>query len=290
MLTIIVNALFVSMTLMPMAVGFSLIFGILRIANLAHGELFMLGGYIVWALVALLGMDFWLALLVAPIPVMILGVFLERYIFRQFRTFLLPSLIVSVGLILILQTGVLVSVDLMGQGLGSQRIPAPFSGSLNFMEVFIPYSRSFVILMGLASLLALLAFLRLTLLGKSIRACAQDPEAASVHGIDINRNCVIVMAIGSGLAALSGGINGVVFGVGPYMGFGFLLTALVAVVVGGMGSLLGTVLGVLIIGFTSVLTSHFIGADFSDVVVYSVLFALLVFRPNGLFGYLIHSH
>ncbi|TAK36171.1 MAG: branched-chain amino acid ABC transporter permease [Chloroflexota bacterium] len=290
MLSIIVNGLFVSMTLMPMAVGFSLIFGILRIANLAHGELFMLGGYMVWFLVALHNVNYWLALLVAPIPVIILGVFLERYVFRQFRTMLLPSLIVSVGLILILQTGVLVTVDLMGQGLGTQRIPSPFSGSFNLLGVFIPQTRAFVTLVGIAALVALLAFLRLTLLGKTIRACAQDPEAASVHGIDINRNGVIVMAIGTGLAALSGGINGVVFGVGPYMGFGFLLTALVAVVVGGMGSLLGTVLGVLIIGFTSVLTSQFIGADFSDVVVYSVLFALLVFRPNGLFGYLIHSH
>lgn len=290
MLSIIVNALFVSMTLMPMAVGFSLIFGILRIANLAHGELFMLGGYVVWFLVVLQGMNYWLALLLAPIPVIILGVLLERYLFRQFRTMLLPSLIVSVGLILILQTGVLVSVDLMGQGLGTQRIPSPFSGSFNLLGVFIPQTRAFVTLVGIAALVVLLAFLRLTLLGKTIRACAQDPEAASVHGIDINRNGVIVMAIGTGLAALSGGINGVVFGIGPYMGFGYLLTALVAVVVGGMGSLAGTVLGVLIIGFTSVLTSQFIGADFSDVVVYSVLFALLVFRPNGLFGYLIHSH
>lgn len=289
-LSVVIDCLFVSLVLMPMVVSFSLVFGMLRIVNLAHGEFLMLGGYIVWFLTMLHGVNYWLALAVALPPVIVLALVLERYIFRRYRTFLLPSMIVSVGLILILQTGVMLIVDALKQGHGFQAISPPFAGSLSLLGVDILHMRLFVMAVGVASLLGLLGFLNKTLLGRSIRACAQDPEAASVQGIDLNRNCVIVMGIGAALAALSGGALSATYGVEPYMGFHYLLVALVAVVVGGMGSLNGAILGAFIIGFTDVLSTRFLGAHFSVIGLYGLLLLLLLFRPKGLFGYIIHAH
>jgi branched-chain amino acid transport system permease protein len=260
------------------------------ISNLAHGELYMLGGYTVWYVNMVRGVNYWLAFLPALTFVITLGIILERYVFRRYRGSLLPSLIVSIGLILIFQTSVLLIADFIGHGVGFQAVNSPFTGSIQLPGSSMTNSRFFVTVVGLVSMLALLAFLRKTGMGKSIRASAQDPEAAAVLGINLNNNCVVVMCIACGLAVISGGILAPIYGLEPTMGFHVMLVALVVVVIGGMGSLFGAIIATFIVGFVDALTTRFLGPHMTNIGLYMVLLAILIVRPKGFFGYIIHAH
>lgn len=283
-----VNGVMLSTVLILFALGLSLIFGIMHIVNFAHGEVYMLGGFGMWWFFAgerLIGGQglpgFVLSLVLTMALVAGIGVVMERLFFRKFRGNLLPGLIISVGLIFIMQASVA-----KGWGFLDKAIPTPsaFEGVIHAAGATLSKERLFVIVIAVVCVVGLYLFLMRTRQGRSMRACSQDPDAAALQGIGVDKTCSIAMAIGCALAAASGCLAGSVFLVNPYMGSFPLLKAFVAIILGGMGSLPGTILGGFVIGFTESFGSTYLSSTVASMLIFLVLIAVLVVRPMGFFG------
>ncbi len=283
----IVNGVMLSVILILFALGLSLVFGIMGILNFAHGEIYMLGGFAMWFFYAqhsITGNDFvnWvLAIVFSMILVAFAGVILEKFFFRKFRGAILGSLIVAVALIFLIQASVAT-----GWGFLDKAIPMPtaFKGTVTALGATLPKERLLVIVVALISFVALQLFLQRTRHGRSMRATAQDTDAAALQGVSVNRAASMAMAIGCGLAALAGALAGSVFLINPYMGGSQLLNGLVVIVLGGMGSLPGTVIGGFVIGFTQAFGSTYLSSSVAGMLVFLLLIVVLVVKPTGFLG------
>jgi len=274
----IINGVQLSSFYALLAIGLSLVFGVAGIANLAHGELYMLGAYVVWLFYGVRGLNYIGAVLLAMLLVGGFGIVIERGIFRPLRGNVLSVAIISVGLLFILQV-------LVGQiwGLGyPKRVDAPIMGALNVRGVTIGWQRIIVISAAVFLLGMLWLFLQRTKLGRAIRASALDSEAASLQGISINRSATLAMGIGSALTGAAGALMSPAVAVHPYMGHMALLIALIVVIVGGVGNLKGTVLTAILFGFLYTIITTFLDAVIANIA--SVLFMvfLLAIKPGGL--------
>ncbi len=277
----IVNALVMSAFFALIAVGLSLVFGVLKTANYAHGEFYMVGAYTVWLLYGVAHWPFFAAVGAAIGVGALLGIITERGLFRPVRGRLISGFIISVGLVFILQVAV-------GQiwGVGkSKPVPVAFPGSLELFGATVSWQR--IVAAGVAAgiLAGLLIFLRKAKLGRAIRASAQDPEAASLQGISINKSAVIAMVIGSALAGLAGGLMAPIMSVTPYMGHMVIWTAFVVIIIGGAGNIKGTIFASLILGFLITIVTTFVDSTIASIA--SALFMLIVlaFKPYGLVAY-----
>ncbi|HET9224211.1 MAG TPA: branched-chain amino acid ABC transporter permease [Roseiflexaceae bacterium] len=267
------------------AVGLALIFGVLKILNVAHGELMMLGGYITFWLFALLGVDPFLSLLISGSALFLFGLALERGVFRYLarlsgETRIKNSLLVSFGLTLILQNVViqLFSADERG-------VQMSYSGAgLRALGVVLPYTRLLIMAIALIAILGLHLFLQRTYTGKAIRATAEDWEAAALAGIDIQRIYRLTFGIGAGLAGVAGSLVSVSYGVSPSIGLIWTLKALVVVVLAGTGSILGAFPVGLLLGAAEALSGTFIGPAYRELVGLVIFLLVLLLRPQGLFG------
>jgi branched-chain amino acid transport system permease protein len=257
-----------------------LIFGVMQVLNFAHGVLFMAGGYVChFAFFKLTG-SYPAAIALSMLALAALGLVLERAVFRPLRDNIQMQIVASLGLILVIQNGV---VALWGPNALQMRVPTAETivrlGSLSFT------AQHFVIIGTVAVTIVILQlFLVRSRLGTAIRATSQNADAARVVGIDTNRIFLITFTIGSALAALGGALLGPLFLIFPQMGDLPLLKALTAIVLGGMGSVPGAVIGGLAIGIVESVSTLFIPTDFRDTVVFGLLILVLLFRPWGLFG------
>ncbi|MCK4783880.1 MAG: branched-chain amino acid ABC transporter permease [Desulfobacteraceae bacterium] len=273
-----INAIQLSIFYALVAIGLSLVFGVAGIANLAHGELYMLGAYVVWLFYGLRGVNYIAAVLLAMLLVGGLGIIIERGIFKPLRGNVLGVAIISVGLLFILQV-------LVGQiwGLGyPKRVDAPIMGALNIHGVSIGWQRVIIIFASILLLGTLWVFLQRTKLGRAIRASAQDSEAASLQGISINRSATLAMGIGSALTGAAGALMAPAFAVHPYMGHVVLLIALIVVIVGGAGNLKGTVLAAILFGFLYTIITTFLDAVIANIASVLFMVLLLAIKPGGL--------
>ena len=269
-----------------MAIGFTLIFGVMGIVNLAHGELYMVGAYVVWLTYAQGILPFPLAVLAGAGIVAGIGMLMERALFRQMRDNVLMGAILSVGMIFILQAFVATTwhVGLM------KNIPPAIRGSVEIFGAIAPWQRLIVIPSAAALIGGLWWFLRRTKQGRALRAAAQDPEAATLQGISINRVGLIAMAIAAGLAGAAGGLMAPIMRVDPYMGHTALIMALFVTIVGGMGSVEGAMVASLIYGFLiAFVTGYFPSTIASPATMAIIIGALLMFimlavRPRGILG------
>jgi len=274
------NAGVVSVFYAIMAIGFTLVFGVMGVLNLAHGELYMVGAYVVWLAYAQGGIPFPVAIVLAVAVVTGLGMGMERGLFRPMRGRPLMGLIMSVGMIFILQVFVATTwhVGLMKQ-------VSPFiRGSMEFMGVSIAYQRLIVIPAAVSAIGALWFFLRRTKTGQSLRAKAQDPEAAALQGISMNRVDVITMAIGAGLAGFAGAFMSPIMRVDPYMGHSALVTALLVTIVGGLGSIEGAVIASFIFGFMVNFITAAVDSTMASIASVLLMFIVLAVRPRGIMG------
>ena len=274
----IINGIQLSSFYALLAIGLSLVFGVAGIANLAHGELYMLGAYVVWLSYGLRGLNYIGAVLLAMLLVGGFGIVIERGIFKPLRGNVLGVAIISVGLLFILQV-------LVGQiwGLGyPKRVDAPIMGALNIHGVTIGWQRIIVISAAVLLLGMLWLFLQRTKLGRAIRASAQDSEAASLQGISINRSATIAMGIGSALTGAAGALMSPTIAVHPYMGHMALLIALIVVIVGGVGNLKGTVLTAILFGFLYTIITTFLDAVIANIASVLFMVLLLAIKPEGL--------
>jgi len=257
-----------------------LIFGMLYVVNLAHGSLYMLGAYAGLTIIALAG-SFWLALLAAPLAVGLIGMLIERSCLRPlYRRGALDQVLLTFGLIYLFE-------DLVKWIWGGRirSIPPPelFSGSVTIWQATIPSYRLFVIAFGLAMAVLLWLVIERTRLGAIIRAGVFDAEMTAGMGIDIDRVFTLVFGFGAALAGLSGVIAGPIQSAQPPMGATILIPALIVVVVGGLGSLKGSLAGSLIIGQAETFGKAWLPSA-SMLMIYVVMAAVVLLRPQGLFG------
>jgi branched-chain amino acid transport system permease protein len=277
----IVNALVTSAFYALVAVGLSLVFGVMNIVNFAHGELYMLGAYTVWFLYAVGHLPFFAAVAVAIVAVGLLGILLERGIFRPVRGNVLSGFIISVGIVFILQV-------LVGQvwGVGKMKpVAAAYPGALDLFGIYISWQRLIVIPVAILMLGLLWVFLTRFRLGRGLRASALDSQAASLQGISINRSAAVAMLIGSAMAGAAGALMAPIMSVYPYMGSMVIWTCFVIVIVGGAGNIKGTILAALLFGFLNTIVTTLLDSTIALLVSSLFMLVFLAIRPQGLVGY-----
>jgi branched-chain amino acid transport system permease protein len=282
-LLLTVNSVTFGGLLFLLSAGFSLIFGLMRIPNLTHGSLFMLGAYFGATFAGgLFGMmfNFWLAALMAALLVAAFGAALERFLLRQLPGQQLAQVLVTLGV-----SFIAADFCLMVWGGDPINVASPerLAGFLRAGPLVVPYYRLAVIVIALVVAIALWLLLERTRLGAMIRAGVDDPDMARVVGIKVSRLFTIVFALGAGLAAFAGIMGAPILSVYPGLDQDMLPLALVVVILGGSGSLLGSFVGSIIIGFI-----YNFGQAMLPELAYFVLFLpmllVLLFRPQGLFG------
>lgn len=273
------NGLSFGALLFLLASGFTLIFGLLRIVNLAHGALYLSGGYAALVTVTATG-SFPLALLAAGLVVGMVGLLVERTLLRRVRGRELPEVLLTIGVAF-----VLADLCLALFGGEPKRVAAPplLSGSLEIGGLAYPRFRIFVVLVALAIGLGLYLLHSRTRLGAIIRAGVDDRETAAVLGIDVDRVFAGMFVAGSVLAGVAGGIGGALLTVLPGADTEILLFALVVVIIGGLGSIRGAAVGSVLVGLVDAFSKAWI-PDLSYFTVFAPMALVLVFRPSGLFG------
>ncbi|WP_254067516.1 branched-chain amino acid ABC transporter permease [Burkholderia sp. L27(2015)] len=259
-----------------MALGMGLVWGVLRIVNLAHGAIIMLGGYAVYYLYTGAGVDIWLALPLTMVIMFCFGYVLQRYLLNLIiRSAMLNTLLITFGL-----NVVFVYVAQLAFSADYRTINPPFAGN-NFevLGITVPVVQfgAFVIALGLAALLWLV--LERSTLGRAIRATAQNLTAARLYGVNPKSIYAVTFGIGTALAGVSGGLFGMVSQVSPYMGLTLTAKSFVVAILGGLDNPLGVILGGLVLGIAEAMTALYLGPTYTDVISFGLLVLILVARP-----------
>ena len=276
---LIVNGLVMSLMIALMSVGLTLVFGILRVVNFAHGEFYMFGAVVAFFAMRNAGMGYFAALVIAIVVIGVLGWVTNRLVFRRFHGKLIQGCIAAVALSIGFQ-----QMGWIIFGVKQQILTPPLSGTVKIFGASVTLERLFLIGVALVVILGLAWLIRYTKLGKSMRAVQQDSEAALTLGISVNKVAGLTFAIATALAALAGTLMGTVYTVYPAMGMLPLTFAFIVIVVGGMGSVMGALLAAIIIGFQHSLTSTFIGPQFALAISLLLSILVLILRPRGLMG------
>ena len=280
----IANAVAVSSMYALIAVGLTLAFGVMQMANLAHGHVFMIGAYTVYALYALSGWPFWTAVAAALVVGAVVGLAIERSIFRPLRGDVVAGFIATAGLMFVLEV---FCGEVWGWG-HMRNIPSPYMHPFKIMGASVAIQRVLVIPFAVVCIGSLMIFMRRFRLGRALRAVAQDPETASLQGININMMTALAMAIAGALAGLAGGLMSTIYAVTPALGGHVILPALIVVIVGGMGSVGGVVLASIIMGFVMTFVTTLVDGVAALMVSVTVMALILPIRPQGLMGRVIN--
>jgi len=267
------------------ALGLSLIFGVTKFLNVAHGELLMFGGYASFWAFSLLGIDPFLSIPLTAAVLFLLGAILYKLVFS--RTVKLPeeskiknTLLVAFGLSVIFQ-----NLALRFWTADERGIPTSYSSvAFEFMDIRFPVLKIASLAIALLFLVGLQLFLKKTYTGKAIRATTQNWEAASLMGIDIHKVYLLSFALGAALAGVAGTLVAINYSIMPTMGLGWTLKALIVMVLGGFGNIPGTIIGGLILGVTESTTSFFISSNYREVAGLILFVLVLIFRSQGFFG------
>jgi branched-chain amino acid transport system permease protein len=267
------------------AVGLSLVFGVTKFLNISHGELLMLGGYAGFWLFMLLGVDPFVGLPLVVLLLVLLGYLIYKLLFQRMvklndENKIKNTMLVGFGLGLVLQNVALKLWTADDRGITT----AYSSKVLKFAGIRFPVVRLASFVIALVLLLALQAFLKRTYLGKAIRATVQDWEAATLLGINVNRVYLVSFLLGAGLAGVAGALVAVGYSIQPGMGLEWTLKTLVVMVLGGLGSFVGTFVAGVLLGVTESLTSFWLGGTYRDIVALLLFLLVLILRPRGLFG------
>jgi branched-chain amino acid transport system permease protein len=267
------------------ALGLSLIFGVTKFLNVAHGELLMFGGYVCFWAFKLLGLEPFLSIPLTFAVLFIIGAFIYKVVFSRTAKLdeeskIKNTMLVAFGLSVILQ-----NLALRFWTADERGVPTTYAGvSYEVLSIRFPLVRVASLVVAVVFLVLLQLFLRNTYTGKAIRATTQNWEAASLMGIDIHKMYLISFSIGAALAGVAGTLVTVNFAIHPAMGLGWTMKALVVMVLGGLGSIPGAMIGGLILGVTESATSFFINSNYREVAGLLLFLLVLILRPQGLFG------
>ncbi len=277
----LVNTLILGGTYALLGIGLTLIFGIMRVVNFTHGELYAFGAYAVFALSMLLGANFFLALVLALVGGMALGALIEIVLLRPMRgADIDTTMLVMIGAWIIMQ-----NLEMLTWGGVAKAVVTPFPEvPLVIGSVSVSYLRVFVLVMALVLIAATYFLINRTKLGKAMRATFQDADTAALMGVSINRIYTATFAIGSGLAAAAGALLGPVFLAFPTMGDLAALKSFAIVILGGLGSITGATIGGFILAFVEELGAGYVSSGYRDAMGFVIIILVLMFRPTGLFA------
>lgn len=273
------NALALGGVYALVALGLTLVYGVMRVPNFAHGGLYMLGAYLTYAALNGLGVGYVPALLLAAVAVALLAALLERLIFFPLRNAPhVHPMIAALGVLFFLEAG----VQLIW-GPDFKQITEPVQGIVNLGGVTLTWQRLLVIAASLVVMLGLNFFLKRTLTGATIEAMAQNREGARLVGVNTARVGMLTFAISGALAAVAAALIAPINAVAPSMGEVMNLKVFAIIILGGMGSVPGAIVGALLLAFAEVFGGYYINLDFSDVIGFALLVLVLAVRPQGLF-------
>ncbi len=276
---IVVNGLSLSSIYILVALGFTLLFGIMRVVNFAHGEFAMLGGFAMYYLYAVFGLPWVAAILLAPLIVAVPALFLEWLVFRWFYQKMFQSMIGLLGLSM-----VMIYTSLLTWDAFERNIPAAFDGILRMGGIVIPIDRLVTVAVSAIALGGFYVLMVHTRSGLAMRAAAQDVEIAAAQGIDTRRIYRTAFFVAIALAALAGALYAQIYAVSPFMGERPLFVAFIVVILGGMGSIPGAALGGVMLGFTESILGTLYGGSVASYASFGIVILLLLFRPWGLLG------
>jgi branched-chain amino acid transport system permease protein len=251
----------------------------MRIVNFAHGEFYMIGAFLFAILYGSNGMPFAVSVLLAIAATALLGLLMERVVFRRFRDNELNGMIASVGVALILQNSALLL-----WGPTARTVPPVVSGVLSIGGIVFPWSRLIVIVGAIVAGVSLNLLVGHTRIGRAMRAVAQDAETAQIQGIRVDVIFPAAFVLGISLASFAGVLMAPVLSVSPFIGLAPTLKAFVIVVIGGLGSVPGAVVGGLLIGLIESFAGTFVSASLSEILQFLVVIGVVLLRPQGLLG------
>ena len=264
-----------------LSLGLAVIFGMLRVVNFMHGALFMLGAFAAYLLGSSLGIGFWPALVLAPLAVGLLGVLLERLLLRRlYHLDPLYNLLLTFGLTLLIQDAMRLRFGISGS---PYTTPALLTGSTDLGFVVFPTYRLFVIVASLVVCLATWYVIERTRVGAVVRASTENPTLVRAFGIDVGRWVTVVFGFGAALAALAGVLAAPIRNVAPLMGEEIIITTFAVVVIGGLGSILGSILTGYLVGVV-VAVGTFFFPPIANTLIFILMALVLIVRPAGLFG------
>ncbi len=262
------------------ALGLTLVYGVMHLPNFAHGSLYMLGAYITFTMMKSAGMNYWLAMLISAAFLAVVGMAAERVVYYPLRN--APStnnFIAAVGLLLFLE-----GVAHVIWGPEFRQLNTPYDNVVQVLGLTMTQQRLFIVVATVILLFALYLFLKKTLIGASIEAMSQDRKGASLVGIKVNRVSMLTFALATGLAAVAASLAGPINLVYSHMGHIVILKAFVIIVLGGMGSLPGAIVGGYILGLAESMGATYISMAYKDLIAFVILVLILSIRPHGLFS------
>jgi branched-chain amino acid transport system permease protein len=264
-----------------LATGLNIIFGVMKLVNFAHGQLLMIGAYIAFTVAILSGLNAYIAILVAMGVVALIGIGLERFTFRKvLGTDKLNEIFVSLGLIYVFE-----NAATLLWGNTTRQIPSPLQGlQLSIGQGIEINDRLLAIVIVIVILVALFLLLKKTKIGLAMRATSQKSTASMLMGVNIEKVYVFTFALGAALAGAAGALYGIIFPFSPDIGALPTIKAFAIIIIGGLGSIPGAVIGGLLYGIAENTAVYFLGGIWQDAIAFTLLIIVLVIRPTGIFG------
>ena len=276
----IINGFCLGGTYILIGLGLTVILSIMSILQFAHGEIYMLGAYGVYFFCVLNGIPLYLSILISMFATSCIGLLIERILLRPLKGVFLSYVCVTTGLSLILQSAVVVSFSK-----SVKQLPSLWPGTFDVFGMSISRERFVAVVIAMGLTLLLYLFLKRTRYGLAMVASSQNREGALMQGINPNVMSALVVAIGSGLAAVGGALGGSIFNLDPYMGGLAFLKGITLIVIGGLGSLPGAVVGGLILGVCESFFGLLLESQMALIIPLLIVIAFLIFKPKGLFGH-----
>ena len=276
----LVNGIALGSVYALVALGLTLVYGVLKVPNFAHGALYTAGAYVAFVVLTSLGYPYFVAVVSAIAVVALLGAAMERVVFRQLEgKSPVHAMIAALGLLFFLEG----TADVIW-GPDFRQVPTPLDGVVSLGPVNITEQRVLVVIAAVVTMLGLYGLLKRTLVGMSIEAMAQDREGALLVGIDTRRVALITFALSGVLAAIAGSLIAPLVLVFPTMGAVIVLKAFVIVILGGMGSVPGAIVGGYLLALAETMAGTYVAFAFSELIAFAMLVLVLVVKPTGLFA------
>ncbi len=279
---IIVNGIVLSATYALIALGITLIFSIMNLLNFAHGQILMIGGFMVYYVYGQFGLPYPLALLVAAVVTGLIGFGFEVLFFRRVvkvATREENSMLLAVGTALLLE-----NVALFAFGEKQRGVPSVVSGVYRIGHAFLPANRLMVVLISLVLIVGLLMFVQYTRPGRAMRALAQDRQVTYLMGVDVERISALGFAIGAALAGIAGGLLVTISGINAGIGTALSTKAFIMIMIGGAGVVAGAILGGVVLGFAEAIGYALVPGSMTYLLIFVALILFLILRPQGIMG------
>jgi branched-chain amino acid transport system permease protein len=274
------NGLAIGSVYTVIALGLTVVFGILGIAHFAHGSVAMSGGYLTFFFGERLGVGFFPAMALAMAVGAVIGLLIERLAYRPVRDAPhINAFIIALGLTMMVE-----GINLLAFGADQVVIQTPYRDVFNVAGVAVAELRLLVILTAFTLISVVAVLISRTKTGKSVRAVAQNRPAAVLMGVNVNRVSAIVFSVSSALGAAAGALVGALLAIAPGVGEGLAVKGFAVLILGGLGSIPGAIVGGLVLGVSESLAAGFISSAYKDVIAFMVMIVVLLFRPEGLLG------